>query len=264
MGACQAVHSDTLGNNRSSTARSMRDAQWHDVDRVNPATLAGPPGAIRSLADSLRSVHTITSRRRPRSDPQTSAGPVGCRWADPLGHLVRRRHLRACCPLYGWRFKKSRRRYPPKPHGHAFARPPGGFGTTHHVVTDGKGLLLALDVSLGQVHESTHFESVIRLAPIPQAGGRPRTRPAALAADNGHSYRRIREWLPRQKIKPVIPRKPNQSLDGLAKFDRAGNRMRSFVGNGICWLTGCRRIGPRFEMLAVNPVTMLTSALIDR
>ena len=132
------------------------------------------------------------------------------------------------------------------------------------MVTDGNGLPLAVEVSPGQVHESTHFESVMNLARIPQAVGRPRTRPFALAADKGYSCRRIREWLGQHKIKAVIPRKSNESWDGRMKFDRDTYRMRSIVENGIGWLKECRRIGTRFEKLAINFLAMLKLAFIDR
>lgn len=104
----------------------------------------------------------------------------------------------------------------------------------------------------------------MNLARIPQAVGRPRTRPLALAGDKGYSCRRIREWLSQHKIKAVIPRKRNESRDGRMKFDRQAYRMRSVVENSIGWIKECRRIGTRFEKLAINFLAMLKLAFIGR
>ncbi len=104
----------------------------------------------------------------------------------------------------------------------------------------------------------------MNLVRIPQAVGRPRTRPFALAGDKGYSCRRIREWLHQRKIKPDIPRKANQARDDRMKFDRDAYRMRSIIEQCIGWLKECRRIGTRFEKLAINFLAMLKLAGVDR
>lgn len=93
----------------------------------------------------------------------------------------------------------------------ALGRSRGGWGTKVHLVTDGKGLPLAAVVTAGQAHESKSFEDTLNAVRIPNSGvGRPRLRPAALAADRGYSFRRIRRWLHRRKIEAVIPQRSNQ------------------------------------------------------
>jgi hypothetical protein len=55
---------------------------------------------------------------------------------------------------------KSIERHPDEPADHALGRSRGGLGSKFHVVTDGAGTPLAIEVTAGQVHESTRAESV--------------------------------------------------------------------------------------------------------
>ena len=167
-------------------------------------------------------------------------------------------------PGCGRRFKKSLAWHPDEPEDHALGRSRGGFGSKLHLVTDGAGLPLAVEVSAGQVHESTCFESVMEIVRIPQSVGRPRTRPYALAADKGYSGQRIRDWLYAHKIKAVIPRKSNEHRDGRMTFDKEAYRQRSVVEQCVGWLKECRRIGTRFEKLAINFLAMLKLAMIEQ
>ena len=101
---------------------------------------------------------------------------------------------------------------------------------------------------------------------IPQSLGRPRTRPKKLAADKGYSVQRIRDWLRARGIKPVIPHKSNEAAyyDGRVIFDHATYRQRSVVEQCVGWMKESRRIGTRFEKLAVNFHGMLQLAMIRR
>ena len=134
------------------------------------------------------------------------------------------------------------------------------------MVTDGRGLPLTVEVTAGQVHDSTCVESVMDQISIPQPLGRPRKRPKRLAGDKGYSYNRVRDWLRRCGIKPLIPRKENDKLrhDGRSVFDKQAYRRRSIVEQTIGWLKECRRIGTRFEKLAVNFLAMMKLAMIQR
>ena len=61
-----------------------------------------------------------------------------------------------------------------EPSDHGLGRSRGGFGSKFHLVTDGRGLPLAVEVTAGQVHESTQVEIVMDQVAIPQPVGRPR------------------------------------------------------------------------------------------
>jgi transposase len=162
------------------------------------------------------------------------------------------------------RFQKSWRRNPGEPKDHALGRSRGGFGSKFHLVTDGSGIPLAVEVSAGQAHESTRFEPVMNAVRIRQTVGRPRTRPAAVAGDKGYSCRRIRAWLKRHKIRAVIPRKSNEHEDERMKFDPNEYRRRSVIECCVGWLKESRRIATRFEKLAVNFLAMLKLAIIEQ
>jgi transposase len=126
-------------------------------------------------------------------------------------------------------------------------------------------------VTAGQVHESTVAESVIGQAVACLIGRRRRQRkrrhkPKKLAADKGYSVPRIRDWIAGQKIKPVIPHKNNEKArqDPKITFDRVAYRGRSVAEQCVGWLKEFRRIGTRFEKLALNFHGMLQLAMIRR
>lgn len=139
------------------------------------------------------------------------------------------------------------------------------------MVTDGAGTPLSAEVTAGQVHESTRAESVIGDAIASKIGQRRegrrrRCKPRRLAGDKGYSVPRIRDWLKEQGIRPVIPHKDNESArwDRRVKFDKETYRQRHVVEQCVGWLKECRRIGTRFEKLAVNFHGMLQLAMIRR
>jgi transposase len=125
---------------------------------------------------------------------------------------------------------------------------------------------LTVEVTAGQVHESTQVETVMDSIAIPQRLGRPRKRPKKLVADKGYSNSRIRDWLRAHGITPIIPHKTNEAArhDGRTRFDRATYRQRAVVEQCVGWLKECRRIGTRFDKLAVNFHAMLQLAMTLR
>jgi transposase len=126
-------------------------------------------------------------------------------------------------------------------------------------------------VTAGQVHESTRAESVIGQAVACLIGRRrkrkgKRCRPKKMAGDKAYSVPRVRDWLKERLIKPVIPHKSNElaARDGSGKLDRKAYSGRSVVEQCVGWLKEYRRIGTRFEKLAVNFHGMLQLAMIKR
>ena len=179
-------------------------------------------------------------------------------------------HRRLECPCGTGRrrgFKKSLARYSAEPEDHALGRSRGGFGTKLHLVTDGRGLPLAVEATAGQRHESTQFEVLMDAVRIPQALGRPRSRPKRVAGDKAYSVERIRTWLRRHAIGAVIPQRSDQLARHRGRplnFDREAYRRRSIIECCIGWLKECRRIGTRFEKLAVNFLAMVKASIIQR
>lgn len=134
-----------------------------------------------------------------------------------------------------------------------------------HLVTDGNGLPLAVEVTAGQRHESTQFEAVLGRVRIPSRRGRPRCRPVRLAGDKGYSYPRIRRWLRRHGVQAVIPRRADQRPDDKRhKFDQAAYKRRAVVEQCVGWLKENRAVGTRFDKLAVNYRATVQLAMIRR
>jgi IS5 family transposase len=126
-------------------------------------------------------------------------------------------------------------------------------------------------VTAGQVHESTVAETVIGEALATPLGrrrkkARRRHKPKKLAGDKGYSAQRVRDWLQERLIEPVIPHKANEHAghDPVARFDRKAYRNRCVAEQCVGWLKENRRIGTRFEKLAVNFHGMLQLAIIKR
>ena len=132
------------------------------------------------------------------------------------------------------------------------------------MVSDGRGLPLAAEISAGQSHESKSFVAVLDAIQIRQQSGQIRCRPGRLAGDKGYSYRWIREWLRARKIEPVIPERSNQHgrIGGCRRFDSEAYRRRNVVERAIGLLKECRRVATRFEKLAVNYLAMLKLAIL--
>ena len=121
------------------------------------------------------------------------------------------------------------------------------------------------------MHESTVAESVIAQAVATLIGRRRKQRrrrhkPRQLAGDKGYSAQRVRDWLTTQKIEPVIPHKDNEQArrDPTVWFDRIAYRGRCVAEQCVGWLKEFRRIGTRFEKLAVHFHGMLQLAMIRR
>ena len=135
------------------------------------------------------------------------------------------------------------------------------------MVTDGRGLPLAIEATPGQRHESTQFETLMDAVRIPQPLGRPRSRPKRVAGDKAYSIDRIRAWLRRHAIGAVIPQRSDQAARHRGRplaFDREAYRRRSIIECCVGWLKECRRIATRYEKLAVNFLAMAKVAIIQR
>jgi len=129
-------------------------------------------------------------------------------------------------------------------------------------VCDANGLPLTAMLTPGQQHESTVFEDVMDRIEIPQATGRPRTRPTALGGDKGYSVRCIREWLRTHGIRVVIPARKDQRWN--PRFDADAYRGRNIIERCIGWLKECRRVLTRFEKLAVHYLAIVKLAIMGR
>jgi transposase len=150
-----------------------------------------------------------------------------------------------------------------EPADHALGRSRGGFGTKLHLIVDGHGIPLSVWITPGQAHESKHVEPVLEAVRLAPSGrGRRRRRPRRLAGDKGYSYPRVRRYLRRRGITPVIPTRKDQRRN--PRFDRETYRRRNVVERCVNWLKESRRLGTRHEKLAVHFVAMAKWAMIRR
>ena len=142
----------------------------------------------------------------------------------------------------------------------------GGFGSKFHILVDGNGTPLEVEVTAGQAHDSRSLEPVLTKVKVHQKQGRPKSRPKQLAGDKAYTGGPIRKFLKDRGIEAVIPHKDNEAArhDPEVEFDKATYKRRSIVEQTIGWMKECRRIGIRFEKLTINFLAMVKLAMIKR
>jgi DDE family transposase len=83
-----------------------------------------------------------------------------------------------------------------------------------------------------------------------------------MAADQGDSYRHVRRRPKRHGIRGVIPTRKDQPCD--LAFEKAQYRRRNIVERAVGWYKECRRLGTRYEKLAVNDEAFWLVAMMKR
>lgn len=138
----------------------------------------------------------------------------------------------------------------------------GGFGSKLHLIVDGRGAPLDVDLTAGQSHESARCEPLVQRV----LDDWPDVLPMQVCGDKGYSYERIRAFLKEHAIEPVIPKRTDQRRedDEEEDFDRDSYRRRSVVECCIGWLKECRVVATRFEKLATNFIRTIRLAIIQR
>jgi len=248
--------SPAYGHNRPQAQRSTPDAQRNRLDPAQRSPVAGRARPLRPLADGVRLLSTLEEQQYLRPHPLGPADPLGSRRPDRLGSVVHRWLVGPDGPSSRRHWKRSLSQHPQEPEDHALGRSRGGWGSKFHPVTDGRGLPLAIEVTPGPRHESVQVETVMDGIAMPQPLGRPRELPKRLAGDKDNSYPRIRRWLPAPRIKAVVPPRSNERK-GRGSFEELSYRRRSVIEQCVGWLKECRRIGTRFEKLAISFLAML-------
>lgn len=179
--------------------------------------------------------------------------------------MEHRQHLDTSQPGCGGCSKK--RGPAAEPQDHALGRSRGGFGTKLHLLCDGNGIPLAALLTPGQAHEAPHFERLLESIAIRRASGHMRRRPHSLAGDKAYHAQHIRQWLRQHGIRAVIPPKQYKGKRHPGRpvtYDKAAYRQRNFIERCIGWLKERRSLATRFEKLAINYMTMVQLAFIQR
>ena len=113
---------------------------------------------------------------------------------------------------------------------------------------DWNGNLHHVELTAGQVHESTVFETLMDGGSVHRPVGRPKLRPKVVVADKGYSAGRIRQASRQRHITPVIPRRSNEKRHGT--FSNGLYVERNLVERTINRYKQFRRIATRYEKLA--------------
>jgi transposase len=109
-------------------------------------------------------------------------------------------------------------------------------------------------VSAANTNDQLALKPLVRAIPaIRSRRGPRRRRPDKLHADKGYDVPELRRWLAGRGITPRIARR------GVESSERLG-RHRWKVERSIAWLTGYRRLSPRYERDASHYCAFLTLA----
>lgn len=148
-----------------------------------------------------------------------------------------------------------------EPDDHAIGRSRGGLTSKVHALVDGQGRPLVLLVSAGNVNDSPVLPALLDQLSVPRVGpGRPRTRPASVAADKAYSARAHRTELRRRRIRAVIPQPHDQIAHRQRRgrnggrppaFDPAAYRGRNVVERAFNRLKNWRGLASRYDKHAV-------------
>ena len=138
-----------------------------------------------------------------------------------------------------------------------------GKGSTVHLVTEGNGLPLAFLVTAANVSEVTVGLPVVDQVRVPRSQGRPRQRPASLAADKSYDSADFRWELRRRGIQPSIPQRKWQNRrrrPGRPSLVHPLSQSRWKVERSHGWLDNWRRLVTRYDWYTASYVAFLTIA----
>jgi transposase len=160
----------------------------------------------------------------------------------------------------------------PEPADHAIGRSRGGLTTKVHLLADGQGRPLVLQVTAGNINDTTQFAGLLAGLSVARPGrGRPRTRPDYVLADKGYSSRANRALLRRRGISHTIPeprdQRGNRARRGSAggrppAFSKTLYRRRNAVERSFCQLKHWRGLATRYDKHARNYLGGLTLAAL--
>jgi transposase len=161
-----------------------------------------------------------------------------------------------------------------EPADHAIGRSRGGVTTKIHALVDGRARPLVLQLTAGNVNDTTQFPQLMTGLRVARAGrGRPRIRPEHVLADKGYSSRANRELLRRRNISHTIPEPRDQQANRARRgsrggrpvgFDKTRYRRRNVVERGFCQLKHWRGLATRYDRHARNYLGALQLAALLR
>jgi transposase len=134
-----------------------------------------------------------------------------------------------------------------------------------HVLCEGRGLPLTVEVTPGQQHESTMLEPLLDAVAIRGKPGRPRRRFSTVAGDKGYDGALSREAIRGRGSDPLIPsrkRRDGSYPERSAGFDKQAYKRRNVVERLIGRLKEFRRVATRYDKLADSFKTFIVLGFI--
>ena len=135
----------------------------------------------------------------------------------------------------------------------ALGRSRGGLSTKIHLLCEGAGLPIAVEVTPGQTHEATLLEPLLAAVAIGGKPGAPRKRFETVSGDKGYDGAGLRETIRSHGSEPLIPhrKRPDGSYPEQAQgFDKERYKRRNVVERLIGKLKEYRRVATRYDKLA--------------
>ncbi|GAA2774054.1 hypothetical protein GCM10010440_75960 [Kitasatospora cinereorecta] len=130
----------------------------------------------------------------------------------------------------------------------------GKPGSKMHILSDAGGLPLVVDVTAANTHDSKALKPVVEAHLARRAQDPDRWRkPGRLHADKAFDVPHLRKWLRGKRIGVRIARK------GIESSERLGRR-RWVIERTMSWMTGYRRLSPRYERDPGNYLAFLRLA----
>jgi len=128
------------------------------------------------------------------------------------------------------------------------------FGSKHHVITEQKGIPLAVILTGANTADVTQTLPLVQAIPaIAGKRGRPIYKPKILQGDRGYDSEPLRAVLRHLAIHPELAKRRTAHGSGLGKT-------RWVVERTIAWLHSFRRLKMRYEKLAVPHEAFLSLA----
>jgi transposase len=159
-----------------------------------------------------------------------------------------------------------------EPADHAIGRSRGGLTTKVHALTDGRGRVLVVLLTAGNVNDTTMLAPLLTALRVARTGpGRPRSCPDYLVADKGYSSRANRALLRRRGIAHTIPEPRDQQANRRRKGSAGGRPVgfhagryarRNVVERGFCQVKQWRGLATRYDKHARNYAGALNLAAL--
>ena len=127
-----------------------------------------------------------------------------------------------------------------------------GKGSTIHVVTDGNGLPLSVEVTSATVYETKPVLKLLDSIRVRGSRGRPKQRPKQLVADRAYDSMPLRRALRKRTIQPIIPgrvwkgRKRRQGRPA-GSYQAGKYQGRWKIERLNAWMDNYRRVAVRWD-----------------